>query len=467
LNSDIAGAPVMKLRFDRGTILLADPPTGVDLAAAPGVRWDPRVCAYRTPGSRYSDLKRWLRGGGLPFQDILPRPRSMHAAWSGVELRSYQEAALSAWELAQRRGVVALPTGSGKTRLALAAMQRTQLSALCLVPTRVLLDQWCREISAVYRGPIGCYGDGVRRVAPVTVATFEGAYRHMAEIGDRFDLLIVDEVHHFGGGLRDEALEMAIARARLGLTATPPRDAGAATCLGELVGPTVFELAVGDLAGGFLASFDAIALYLDLAPEERSAYTNLSVLFNGVFVEFRRAAPDATWADFSRHSAGTPAGRRALAAWRQMRRLLAFTHAKRRALGSLLERHRDSKVLVFTADNDTAYAIAREHLVMPLTCDIGRHERDEVLERFRGGDLRTLVSARVLNEGLDVPDADVAVIVGGALGEREHVQRVGRLLRPGEGKRAVVYELVTRNTIEVGQARRRRRGLVTRSSAQL
>jgi superfamily II DNA or RNA helicase len=150
-----------------------------------------------------------------------------------------------------------------------------------------------------------------------------------------------------------------------------------------------------------------------------------------------------------------------------MRRLLSFPQAKRGALGTLLARHRDSRVLVFTADNDTAYAIAREHLVMPLTCDIGRQERDDVLGRFRGGSLRTLVSARVLNEGLDVPDADVAVIVGGALGEREHVQRVGRLLRPSEGKRAIAYELVTRNTLEVGQARRRRRGLVTRASGQL
>jgi superfamily II DNA or RNA helicase len=150
-----------------------------------------------------------------------------------------------------------------------------------------------------------------------------------------------------------------------------------------------------------------------------------------------------------------------------MRRLLAFTHAKRHALRSLLERHRSSRILVFTADNDTAYAIAREHLVMPLTCDIGRRERNDALDAFRRGHVRTLVSARVLNEGLDVPDADIAVVVGGALGEREHMQRVGRLLRPGEGKRAVVYELVTRDTIEVGQAHRRRQGLVARRSAQL
>jgi superfamily II DNA or RNA helicase len=260
---------------------------------------------------------------------------------------------------------------------------------------------------------------------------------------------------------------MTVANARLGLTATPPRDAGAAACLAELVGPTVFELAVADLAGGFLASLDAITLYLDLTPEERSAYTSLAAVFNGVYTDFYLMAPEASWADFTRHSTRTAEGRRALSAWRQMRRLLFFTHAKRRALESLLGRHRNSRVLIFTADNETAYAIAREHLVMPLTCDIGRQERDDVLERFRRGDIRTLVSARVLNEGLDVPDADVAVIVGGALGEREHVQRVGRLLRPSAGKRAVVYELVTRNTIEVGQARRRRQGLVTRRSAQL
>ena len=457
----------MKLQFDQGTILLTQPPHDLDLEAAPGVLWDPRVGAHRAPASRLPALREWLREARIDFEDIPSSSQPTDGLWLPVDLRPYQEAALSAWELARRRGIVALPTGSGKTRLAIAAIRRTGLSALCLVPTRVLLEQWSRELAAVYRGAVGRYGDGIRQLAPLTVATFESAYRHMAQLGDRFDLVVVDEVHHFGAGLRDEALEMTLAEARLGLTATPPREAATMSRLTDLVGPVVFELTVADLAGGFLASFDAVTLQLELTRDERAAYSAFYTLFGTVLMEFRRLAPDAEWADFRRHAARRPEGRRALQAWRQMRALLAFTQAKRHALRSLLEQHRSSRVLVFTADNATAYAIAREHLVMPLTCDIGRQERAEALDRVRRGALRTLVSARVLNEGLDVPDADVAVVVGGTLGEREHVQRVGRLLRPAEGKRALVYELVTRDTVEVGQARRRRQGLGARRSAQL
>src|SRR5205085_1488453 len=124
------------------------------------------------------------------------------------------------------------------------------------------------------------------------------------------------------------------------------------------------------------------------------------------------------------------------------RRLVAFPRAKRAALARLLGAHRDARTLVFVGDNQTAYAVAREHLLMPLTCDIDRKERERALALFREGKLRALVSSQVLNEGLDVPEADVAIIVAGTRGTREHVQRFGRVLRPREGKKAIVYELV-------------------------
>src|SRR5213083_2827783 len=271
----------VRLLFDRGTTLLRDLDPSLDPSAIPGVLWDPRVQAYRTPAYRHQALRRELTRRAVPFSDEVRVPHLPLGSWSPIELRPYQEAALWAWELAQRRATVVLPTGSGKTRLALAAMARAGSSALCLVPTRILLAQWLHHIKRTYAGPVGCYGDGAHELAALTVATFESAYRHMDRLGNRFDLLVVDEAHHFGCGLRDEALEMAIAAARLGLTATPPRPP-AADRLAELVGPTVYELSIGDLAGRFLAEFDVVRLHLDLSGEERAGYETRMAAFRTV-----------------------------------------------------------------------------------------------------------------------------------------------------------------------------------------
>ena len=345
----------------------------------------------------------------------------------------------------------------------MAAIATTRAPCLCLVPTRALLAQWLAALAALRCGPIGRFGDGERVLAPLTVATFAGAYRHMARIGDRFGLVIVDEAHHFGHGRQDEALEMAMAPLRLGLTATPPAPGPAAERLQALLGPVVFERSIGALTGPYLAPLERITWHLTLDPEERREYDALRTVYRLAWNAFLGNHLGASWEDFMRHAAQSDEGRRGIAAWRRARRLLAFPRRKREALATLLGRHRQDKTLVFVADNETAYAVAREHLIMPLTCDIGRTERQDALARFGAGSLRALVSAQVLNEGLDVPDAEIGIVVGGRLGEREHVQRVGRLLRPGPGKRAIVYELVIGHSSEVREAERRDRRLAAAS----
>ena len=350
----------MRLVFDRGTVVAVDPPAGLDLTEAAGLRWDARVDAYRAPASLYGSIKARLACRCVPFRDVVRSNGPPPGSWSAIDLRPYQDAALWAWELSGRRGLVVLPTGSGKTRLALAAMARTGLATLCLVPTRVLLYQWLQAIRAVYPHAIGCFGDGERELAAITVATFESGYRHMERLGNRFDLLVVDEAHHFGTGIRDEALEMSIADARLGLSATPPRG-DPALRLATLIGPTVYELGIGDLAGGFLADFTLMALHLELTGDERATYEALMATFRAVSQAFYQRMPTASWEDFVRSVAGTPAGRRALTAWRQARRLLALTEAKRETLRALLHRHRAARTLVFTADNATAYTPGVPH----------------------------------------------------------------------------------------------------------
>jgi superfamily II DNA or RNA helicase len=465
----------VRLTFDRGTLLLTNAPAGLEVGELPGVQWDERVAAHRAPARLCYPIASELRRRGVQLSDM-PRPTlAPPAEFRPLALRPYQEAALGAWRQGSRRGVVVLPTGSGKTRLALGAMAATRTACLCLAPTRALCDQWAAALAAVWDGPIGRFGDGERVTGPVTIATFAGAYRHMAALGDKFGLLIVDEAHHFGQGWRDEALEMSIAPLRLGLTATPPAPGPAADRLGALIGPVVFQRTIGDLTGQYLAPLERITWWLALDPDERREHDALWEIYRRARRAFEGnhvggapdrspdGSPDRSWDEFLREAARTDEGRRGLSAWRRARRILAFPRRKREALALLLGHHRAQRTLVFVADNQTAYAIAREHLIMPLTCDIGRAERQETLARFQSGALRALVSAQVLNEGIDVPDAEVGIVVAGRLGEREHLQRVGRLLRPGEGKRALVYELVVERSSEARQAQRRGESLAVRA----
>ena len=452
----------MRLTFDRGTLLLAQEGDDVDVVDVPWVLWDARVSSYRAPPFRHARLLAELRTRGVRVSDEATRfARLPDTPVTTPALRDYQQTALDLWNAADRKGVVSLPTGSGKTVVAIGAIAAAATSAMCLVPTRVLLNQWREKLAEHYRGPIGVFGDGAHEVEAITVATFESAFRAMGRIGHRFGLLIVDEAHHFGAGVRDEALEMCLAPARLGLTATPsPGEAEAR--LSDLLGPVVYRLGVADLAGGFLSSYEIVPVHVELDLDERALYETSLTIFREIHRAFLAKQPGASWVDFVRSASTNDRGRRALAAWRRARGVLAFPVGKRRALASLVARHRDARVLIFTGDNPSAYEIAREHLVMPLTCDVGPNERAAAVAAFREGRLRALVSAQVLNEGFDVPDADIAIIVAGRFGEREYIQRVGRLLRPAPGKRARIYDLVTGGTSEIARAARMREGLATR-----
>jgi superfamily II DNA or RNA helicase len=218
----------------------------------------------------------------------------------------------------------------------------------------------------------------------------------------------------------------------------------------------VYSLAVHDLTGDALAEYDDVSVPIRLDRDERERYRELRAKFSAVYAKIVRGNPDAGWNEFIRVASQTADGRRALEAWRGYRALIAYPAGKRAALCELLARHAGARTLVFTPDNATAYAIARELLVMPITHEIGRVERAAVLERFRAGEITVLVSSQVLDEGIDVPDADIAIIVGGSSSTRRQVQRIGRVLRPREGKRAVVYELAVQETKEVEYVRRRR-----------
>jgi superfamily II DNA or RNA helicase len=443
----------MRIRFDRGTLVIEQAPSDLDPKQLLGASWDDDLAAWRLPAERLSDVRGRLAARGVRVSDDIAPP-DITGHWALPDPRWYQRDALGAWRDSGDRGVIVLPTGAGKTLVALAAMAELRVATLVLVPTRILLDQWARALEAAWADPIGRIGDGDHRVGLITVATYASAVTWAPRIGDRFGLVVVDEAHHVGAWCPAEIFEMLVAPARLGLTATPP-DGPAAWSLARRIGPTVFTLGIEALRGTALADYTHETLALELDPLERTTYKRLRGEFSSFYARSLRGRR-LTWRQFVLEAQRSLAGRDALAAWRASRTLLSYPAAKRTALRDLLQRHSGERVLIFTADNATAYAIARELLVVPITCDIGRTERLEMLARFRAGDASVLVSAQVLDEGFDVPDAEVAIIVGGTSSQRRHAQRIGRVLRPRPGKRAHVYELVVGDTTEQRQVQRRR-----------
>ncbi|HET9953255.1 MAG TPA: helicase-related protein, partial [Polyangiaceae bacterium] len=118
--------------------------------------------------------------------------------------------------------------------------------------------------------------------------------------------------------------------------------------------------------------------------------------------------------------------------------------------------HRQERSLIFTQDNRMAYAVSKQFLIPVITHQTKVKERSEILERFARGEYTAIATSKVLNEGVDVPEASVAVVISGSGSVREHVQRLGRILRRKDGKRAVLYELVSSGTGEAFTSERRR-----------
>ncbi len=445
------------LRFRAGTLEL----TGLGLDAEPPTsswRWDVRSASWRAPAMAYAETVLAFRGRETEFED---EARSYEVtAFAEVvhrEPRPYQREAFVAWKKSSRKAVVVLPTGAGKTHLAVMAIADARRSALVIVPTLDLLRQWRGLLAASFRVPVGAIGGGEHVIEALTVSTYDSAYAHMEHLGGRFGFLVFDEVHHLPSESYALAARQSIAPFRLGLTATPERADGREAAYPELVGPVRYRRDIVELSGEFLADYDVERVEVDLAPDERERYDEGRRLFREFVSEERigLGGPDG-WSRFLQAAARSTRGRRAFEGYLASKQIAFAARAKLEFLEHLLDRHRHDRAIVFSQDAATTYAVSRRFLIPAITHETKPAERAHVLEGLAAGTFSAVATAKVLNEGVDVPDANVAIILSGSGSVREHVQRLGRVLRKKEGKRAVLYELVTAGTAETKTSERRR-----------
>jgi superfamily II DNA or RNA helicase len=456
-------SPHIDLTFDRGTLVL----TGIPRRS--GWDFDARVNALRTHAIDYFSERASLRTEfGTDFVDHVRVPPRV--AWplpNTVTLRTDQQAAVDAWLAANGRGCVIMPTGTGKTEIALAAMRETRVATLIVAPVRDLMHQWHRRILRSLGYDAGIVGDSIFNLQPVTVTTYDSAYARMAEMGDRFGLIIFDEAHHLPGRSYREAALMCTAPMRLGLTATPERADGRHVDLDWLLGPTVYRQEITHARGKALADFDVVRVPVKLSDEEQFKYDNATRALQSFFLTKREELnknlqpgekPTAYgWQDLCSESGKDPAARAAQNAFYFKKSIEDRAAEKLRVLEDIFLLHAGERVIIFAGSNAMAIDVSRRFLVPTLLSHSRKKERLEVLEGFAADRFPVLVANQVLDEGVDVPAAKVAVVIGGMSSTRQAKQRLGRILRKVGDARATLYEIVCEGTNDVERSRKRRR----------
>ena len=423
-----------------------------------GCLWDPRTQCYRAPAMAYHDVLMGLVQNSLKYEDKARGYQNIDPVLKIHRApRPFQTESVDAWRKARYRGVIVLPTGSGKSHVAVMAILKAKRSALIVVPTLDLVRQWYDLLRTSFALSVGIIGGGEFSVEPLTVITYDSAYIHMEHLGNKFGLIIYDECHHLPGAAYGLAAQSCLAPFRMGLTATLERADERHHELDQLIGPVIYRQEVTELKGEYLAEYTTERIVVELLPEEREAYERERGIYRD-FIETSgiRMSSASGWTDFIIQSSISNEGRRAMKAYQRQKELAFRAASKMEYVDFLLHQHRTGRILLFTQDNATAYEVSRRFLIPIITHQTKITERSEILERFAKGTYGAIVTSKVLNEGVDVPDASVAIVISGSGSVREHVQRLGRILRKKGGKSAILYELVSGGTTEDFTSQRRR-----------
>jgi DNA excision repair protein ERCC-3 len=399
-------------RLDRQSFEVDPAFRGVLKQALIGVGYPAEDLAGYTEGAALPIHLRKLARSGLPFQVRDYQRDAADVFYAGGDARGGS-------------GVIVLPCGAGKTIVGIAAMALMQKSTLVLTTGITAVKQWRREIldkTDLPDNQVAEYTGEIKEIAPITLATYQilthrnektEEFPHF-QIFDKQDwgLIVYDEVHLLPAPVFRVTAQIQ-ARRRLGLTATLVREDGREADVFSLIGPKKYDVPWRELESrGWIAE--------------------------ATCTEIRIGLPEAMRMEY------------AVAEWRHKYRIASENPAKDDLVAHLLERYRDSRVIVIGQYLKQLRRLARRFELPLITGATGSAEREDLYNKFRQGEVRHLILSKVGNFALDLPDANVLIQVSGTFGSRqEEAQRLGRILRPKvNGEVAHFYTLVTRDTRE-------------------
>jgi superfamily II DNA or RNA helicase len=445
--------------------------------APPWLTPDDRLEALVAPGHRYPELRAWAATHGVA--ETGPAAVALEAALLDPRTpRDYQREAVTRWHASGRRGTVVLPTGAGKTLVALLAVHAVDRGTCIIAPTRALVGQWFAQLADAFGVErVGAWYGDEKEVRPITVTTYHSAFPLLERWGATFDLLVLDEAHHLADTVEGEPrawhdhLRIAPAPYRLGLTATYPD--GRDRELRRLVGPVAYRRTIGEMSDGELARFATERRWVRLSAAEEARYAMLSAAYEAQAARFREVgrAPADAWRLFAAAARRDPAVRRGLRAFHERERLVRMAAAKLDEVRRILRAHPAEQAILFCGGTDSALAMSRALAIPIIAATTPASERRALLEAMSTGAIRAVASVRVLDEGWDVPSAKVGIVLGDSTrgGARQHAQRLGRLLRRQGEQVASLYEIVAAGTYEFFASQKRGTGVrrVAESTSQL
>ena len=459
------------LRYDNGTISI----TG-SIVHIPFATIDPRTNRLRAQALYYQNIVEYLKQSEIVCDDyvldLIPSPNILIGNTKNnnnnnihqLTLRDYQQKALDNWAKAGKRGCVVLPTGSGKTVIGVKAIEMVNSASLIIVPTIDLMDQWTSVLAKYFLNvKIGNLGGGIDDIQAITVSTYDSAYIRASTLGNRFALIILDEVHHLAApGYRTIAEQFA-SPFRLGLTATIEREDELHKEFPRLVGGVVFQAHALDLAKNkHLAPYEIERRQVDMLPEELEEYKKQFGIYQ---VCLKKVGLRMNYAGAFRRlimiSGRSSVAREAVLARNKAMDIALNSRSKIEELRKILAENMGLRTIIFTQHNKLVYEIADRFLIPFITHKSGKEERQDTLSGFKDGRYSAIVTSKVLDEGVDVPDAQLGIIVSGTGSSREFIQRLGRLLRPksDSNRKAKLIEIISSETRETGTSAKRKKAL--------
>ena len=405
----------------------------------------------------YRRLVKFLRGKKIVFQENnFGYQKTNFFFQQNIIPYHYQTTALQTWENNGGRGIIVMPTGSGKSILAAMSIVRIQRTSLILVPTLDLLNQWQKNLQELFQISVGTIGGGDFLIECITVCTYDSARIHSKKLGHYFYCLIFDECHHINTENYFRMASHFIAPYRLGLTATPNQDEDRTHLIEDVIGSIIYTKDIIELSGTYLADYELQTVYVELTAEEKKNYLYHREFYRYYKNQLRQQHNLDKWESFIFLASQTKDGRNALRSFHKYKEIIHNASMKIQAMVDIIRKHKKERILIFTNGNKTAYDVSSKFLFPVISHDTKKNERKEILEKFRNGEWNILVSSRVLNEGIDVPQASVAIILSGSSTVREHVQRLGRILRKKGKRQAKLYEIICDNTTEIITSQKRR-----------